>query len=263
MNTAQWIRERRRAAGLTQAQLAGKTGVTPGIVAQWERGIAEPGPLALANLRALLGQPAVPSAPMKDPSAPGDEAHSGRGRASRGARRKSRSGNACQPTIGNVIDQAMTAIERENSSLKGVLPNDYGRPQLDKTRLGELVDLGSTIGLGDSASRSKDILGRAYEYFLGKFAAAEGKSGGEFYTPQCVVKLLVEMIEPLRGRVFDPCCGSGGMFVSSERFVLAHGGRKEDLSIFGQESNYRGCGTGRPDLEELGEPWVWLVQRMP
>ncbi|HEV7509376.1 MAG TPA: class I SAM-dependent DNA methyltransferase [Thermoanaerobaculia bacterium] len=144
---------------------------------------------------------------------------------------------ARNPGIGNTIDDAMTAIEKENPSLKGVLPKDYGRPTLDKTRLGGLVDLISTIGLGDAASRSKDILGRVYEYFLGKFAAAEGKSGGEFYTPQCIVKLLVAMIEPFRGRVFDPCCGSGGMFVSSERFVEEHGGRRDDLAIYGQESN--------------------------
>jgi len=144
---------------------------------------------------------------------------------------------AKDPAIGHVIDEAMVAIERENASLKGVLAKDYGRPALDKTRLGELVDLVSTIGLGDAASRSKDVLGRVYEYFLGKFAAAEGKSGGEFYTPQCIVKLLVEMLEPFRGRVYDPCCGSGGMFVSSERFVLEHGGRRDDIAIYGQESN--------------------------
>jgi len=144
---------------------------------------------------------------------------------------------AKEPAIGHLIDKAMEAIEKENPTLKGVLPKDYGRPALDKTRLGELVDLISTIGLGDAASRSKDILGRVYEYFLGKFAAAEGKSGGEFYTPQCIVKLLVEMLEPFHGRVYDPCCGSGGMFVSSERFVQEHGGRQDDIAIYGQESN--------------------------
>jgi type I restriction enzyme M protein len=123
--------------------------------------------------------------------------------------------NAKQPTIGKLIDDAMVAIEKENPALKGVLPKDFARPSLDKTRLGELIDLVSTIGLGDEASRSKDILGRVYEYFLGQFASAEGKAGGEFYTPQSVVKLLVEMIEPYSdstkkgGRVFDPCCGSG------------------------------------------------------
>ena len=145
--------------------------------------------------------------------------------------------SAKQPTIGKVIDDAMVAIEKENASLKGVLPKDYARPSLDKTRLGELIDLVSTIGLGDADARSKDILGRVYEYFLGRFAAAEGKGGGEFYTPACVVKLLVEMIEPYKGRVFDPCCGSGGMFVQSEKFVLAHGGRIGDIAIYGQESN--------------------------
>ena len=146
--------------------------------------------------------------------------------------------NAKQPTIGKLIDDAMVAIEKENPTLKGVLAKDYARPSLDKTRLGELIDLISTIGLGDEASRSKDILGRVYEYFLGRFAAAEGKLGGEFYTPRCIVKLLVEMIEPYKGRVFDPCCGSGGMFVQSESFVLAHGGRLGDIAVYGQESNF-------------------------
>jgi type I restriction enzyme M protein len=145
--------------------------------------------------------------------------------------------NAKQPAIGRLIDDAMVAIEKENPSLKGVLPKDYSRPSLDKRRLGEVIDLVGTIGLGDEESRSKDILGRVYEYFLGRFASAEGKGGGEFYTPQSVVKLLVEMIEPYRGRVYDPCCGSGGMFVQSEKFVLAHGGRMGDISIYGQESN--------------------------
>lgn len=139
--------------------------------------------------------------------------------------------------IGQLVDDAMAAIEKDNQTLKSVLPKDYGRASLDKQRLGELIDLIGTIGLGDAESRSKDILGRVYEYFLGKFANAEGKGGGEFYTPQSVVKLLVEMIEPYKGRIYDPCCGSGGMFVSSEKFVLAHGGRVGDLSIYGQESN--------------------------
>jgi type I restriction enzyme M protein len=146
--------------------------------------------------------------------------------------------SAKQPTIGKFIDDAMTAIEKDNPSLKGVLAKDYGRASLDKQRLGELIDLTGTIGLGDADSRSKDVLGRVYEYFLGKFANAEGKGGGEFYTPQSVVKLLVEMIEPYKGRIYDPCCGSGGMFVQSEKFVLAHGGRVGDLSIYGQESNH-------------------------
>jgi type I restriction enzyme M protein len=145
--------------------------------------------------------------------------------------------NAKQPTIGKLIDEAMLAIEKENPALKGVLPKDYARESLDKHRLGELIDLIGTIGLGDKESRSKDILGRVYEYFLGQFASAEGKKGGEFYTPRCVVKLLVEMIEPYKGRVFDPCCGSSGMFVQSEEFIRQHGGRIGDISIYGQESN--------------------------
>lgn len=145
---------------------------------------------------------------------------------------------AKQPTIGKLIDDAMIAIERENPSLKGVLQKDYARPALDKHRLGELIDIMGKIGMGDDADRSKDILGRVYEYFLGRFAAAEGKGGGEFYTPQSVVKILVQMIEPYRGRVYDPCCGSGGMFVQSEKFVEEHGGRQGDISIYGQESNY-------------------------
>ncbi len=145
--------------------------------------------------------------------------------------------NAKQPNIGKLIDDAMVAIEQDNPPLKGVLPKDYARPTLDKQRLGELIDLIGTIGLGDKESRSKDILGRVYEYFLSKFASAEGKGGGEFYTPQSVVKLLVAMIEPYKGRVYDPCCGSGGMFVQSEKFMQAHGGRLGDLSIYGQESN--------------------------
>jgi type I restriction enzyme M protein len=145
--------------------------------------------------------------------------------------------NAKQPEIGSLIDDAMVAIERENPSLKGVLPKDYSRPSLDKQRLGELMDLIGTIGLGDASSRSADVLGRVYEYFLGRFASAEGKGGGEFYTPRSVVGLLVEMIEPYKGRVYDPCCGSGGMFVMSEKFVETHGGRIGDIAIYGQESN--------------------------
>ena len=134
-------------------------------------------------------------------------------------------GNAKQPTIGKFVDDAMVAIERDNPTLKGVLPKDYNRQALDKQRLGELIDLIGTIGLGDKENRSKDILGRVYEYFLSQFASAEGKKGGQFYTARCVVGLLVEMIEPYKGRVYDPCCGSGGMFVSSEKFVEAHGGQ--------------------------------------
>ncbi|NPV54721.1 MAG: SAM-dependent DNA methyltransferase [Firmicutes bacterium] len=145
--------------------------------------------------------------------------------------------NAKQPTIGKLIDDAMMAIEKDNPVLKGVLPKDYARPTLDKQRLGGLIDLVGTIGLGDDENRSKDILGRVYEYFLGKFASAEGKKGGEFYTARCVVRLLVEMLAPYKGRVYDPCCGSGGMFVQSERFIEEHGGKLGDISIYGQESN--------------------------
>ncbi|MDF1514611.1 MAG: class I SAM-dependent DNA methyltransferase [Anaerolineae bacterium] len=145
--------------------------------------------------------------------------------------------NAKQPTIGRQIDDAMVAIEKENPKLKGVLAKDYARPSLDKTRLGELIDITGNIGFGGKEAQSKDVLGRVYEYFLGRFAAVEGKGGGEFYTPQCIVKLLVRMIEPYKGRVYDPCCGSGGMFVQSERFVEEHGGRVGDIAIYGQESN--------------------------
>ncbi len=141
------------------------------------------------------------------------------------------------PTIGKLLDEAMIAIERENPVLKGVLAKDYARSSLDKRLLGELIDIIGQIGLGDEMSKSKDILGRVYEYFLAKFAAAEGKGGGEFYTPQCIVQLLVRMIEPYKGRIFDPCCGSGGMFVQSEKFVEEHDGRIGDIAIYGQESN--------------------------
>jgi type I restriction enzyme M protein len=145
--------------------------------------------------------------------------------------------NAKKPEIGKIIDDAMESIEKENSTLKGVLTKNYARESLNKQRIGELIDLISTIGLGDKESKKKDILGRVYEYFLGQFADAEGKSGGQFYTPQCIVKILVNMIEPYKGRVFDPCCGSGGMFVQSEKFVGEHQGRVNDIAIFGQESN--------------------------
>jgi type I restriction enzyme M protein len=152
---------------------------------------------------------------------------------------------AKQPEIGKLLDDAMDAIEHDNPRLKGVLPKDYARPALDKRRLGELIDLIGTVGLGDAENRSKDIIGRVYEYFLGQFASAEGKKGGEFYTPRPVVRLLVEMLAPRpRSRIYDPCCGSGGMFVQSELFIEEHGGRKGDISIFGQESNtttYRLC----------------------
>jgi type I restriction enzyme M protein len=147
------------------------------------------------------------------------------------------SDQATLPTIGKLVDGAMLAIEQCNPGLKGVLPKDYGRPALDKQRLGELIVLIGNVGFDTKASRSRDVLGDVYTYFLGKFAAAEGKRGGQFYTPKCVVELLVEMLAPYKGRVFDPCCGSGGMFVHSEKFVEAHGGRIGDISIYGQESN--------------------------
>lgn len=145
--------------------------------------------------------------------------------------------NAKQPTIGTLIDDAMDAIERDNPKLKGTLTKNYARPALDKQRLGELIDLIGTIGLGDAENRSKDILGRVYEYFLSEFASAEGKKGGQFYTPSCVVRILVEMLAPYQGRVYDPCCGSAGMFVQSEKFVEEHGGRIGDIAVYGQESN--------------------------
>jgi len=146
--------------------------------------------------------------------------------------------NAKQPTIGKLIDEAMAEIERANPGLKGVLPKDYNRPALDKVMLGELIDLVSGIATGEPGDKAKDILGRVYEYFLGGFAGSEGKRGGEFYTPRSVVRVLVEMLEPYKGRVYDPCCGSGGMFVQSEKFVESHGGRIGDIAIYGQESNY-------------------------
>jgi type I restriction enzyme M protein len=138
---------------------------------------------------------------------------------------------ARQPTIGTLVDDAMIGVERDNPSLNGVLPKDYARPALDKERLGQLIDLISNIRVGDTQSRSRDVLGRVYEYFLSQFASAEGKKGGEFYTPRSVVRLLVEMLEPFKGRVYDPCCGSSGMFVQSEEFIEAHGGRLDDISI--------------------------------
>jgi type I restriction enzyme M protein len=144
---------------------------------------------------------------------------------------------AKQPEIGKLVDNAMDLIEIDNPSLRGVLPKTFARPSLDVRRLGELVDLISGIGLGAAEHREKDLLGRVYEYFLGRFASAEGRGGGEFYTPRSVVKLLVEMIEPFKGRVYDGCCGSGGMFVQAERFVEAHGGRRNDIAVYGQELN--------------------------
>lgn len=146
--------------------------------------------------------------------------------------------NARQANIGQLIDEAMTAIEADNPSLKGVLPKDYNRPALDKVMLGELIDLISGIALHEEGEKARDVLGRVYEYFLGGFAGSEGKRGGEFYTPRSVVRVLVEMLEPYKGRIYDPCCGSGGMFVQSEKFVEEHGGRIGDMAIYGQESNY-------------------------
>ena len=150
--------------------------------------------------------------------------------------------NARQPGIGKIVDDAMVAIERDNSRLKGVLPKDYARPGLDKQRLGELIDVIATIELtaaseGEKTHRSVDLLGRVYEYFLTRFASAEGKNGGQFYTPSCVVRCLVEMLAPYKGRIYDPACGSGGMFVQSEKFVESHGGKRGDISVYGQESN--------------------------
>ncbi len=146
--------------------------------------------------------------------------------------------NAKQPSIGKMIDEAMLAIEKDNENLKGVLPKDYARPALNAVMLGELIDLISGIALGQEKGQARDVLGRVYEYFLGQFAGSEGKRGGEFYTPRSVVRVMVEMIEPYKGRVYDPCCGSGGMFVQSEKFVELHGGRIGDIAVYGQESNY-------------------------
>jgi type I restriction enzyme M protein len=131
----------------------------------------------------------------------------------------------------------MDEIEKENKELKNVLPKVFGKPNLDKTSLGELIDLISNTALKAENENSKDLFGRVYEYFLGEFASAEGKKGGQFYTPKSIVKLMVEMIEPYKGRVYDPACGSGGMFVMSEKFVKEHSGNIADINIYGQESN--------------------------
>lgn len=148
--------------------------------------------------------------------------------------------NAKRPEIGKLIDEAMEAIERfpSNEGLKGVLPKNYARPTLNKTMLGELIDLFSNIGLHDSKDTARDLLGRVYEYFLSGFASSEGKRGGEFFTPRSVVRTLVEILEPYKGRVYDPCCGSGGMFVQSEKFIEEHGGRRNDIAVYGQEINH-------------------------
>ncbi|MBK8434362.1 MAG: SAM-dependent DNA methyltransferase, partial [Chloroflexi bacterium] len=145
--------------------------------------------------------------------------------------------HAKQPQIGKYVDDAMEAIEKENPPLKGVLPKVFARQNLDPTSLGGLIDLVSNIALGSAKARSADVLGHVFEYFLGEFALAEGKQGGQFYTPRSIVELLVSLLEPYKGRVFDPCCGSGGMFVQSEKFVVEHQGRVDDISIYGQESN--------------------------
>ncbi len=156
------------------------------------------------------------------------------------------------PTIGKDLDDAMELIEKENPTLKGILPKVFAKPNLDKSALGGLIDLIGNIALGDEAAKSKDILGKVYEYFLGEFALAEGKKGGQFYTPKSIVKLLVEMIEPYKGRVYDPCCGSGGMFVMSEKFVQEHQGRIDDISIYGQESNQTTYRLARMNLAIRG-----------
>mgnify|MGYP000184988638 FL=1 len=145
--------------------------------------------------------------------------------------------NAKLSSIGEIIDEAMESIEKENKELKNVLPKVYGKENLDKTSLGELIDLISNTELQAENEKSKDLFGRVYEYFLGEFANAEGKKGGQFYTPKAIVKLMVEMIEPYKGRVYDPACGSGGMFVMSEKFVTEHQGNIKDITVYGQESN--------------------------
>ena len=166
---------------------------------------------------------------------------------------------ARQPSIGRLVDDAMTAIESDNPTLKDVLPKDYARPALDKARLGQVVDLVSNIKVGGAEARATDVLGNVYEYFLEQFAIAEGRKGGEFYTPRSVVRLLVAMLEPYRGRVYDPCCGSAGMFVQSMEFIRAHatgnenGGRaRADISIYGQESNYTTWRMARMNLAIRG-----------
>ena len=166
---------------------------------------------------------------------------------------------ARQPTVGQLVDDAMAGVERDNPTLRNVLPKDYARPAMDKQRLGQLIDMVGNIAVGDEAARANDVLGRVYEYFLGQFAGAEGKKGGEFYTPRCVVRLLVEMLEPYSGRVYDPCCGSSGMFVQSVEFIDAHatgngnGGKtKGDISIYGQESNYTTWRLARMNLAIRG-----------
>jgi len=156
------------------------------------------------------------------------------------------------PTIGEDLDRAMEAIEKLNPELKGILPKVFARPNLDKGSLGGLIDLIGNIALGDEEAKSKDLLGRVYEYFLGEFANAEGKKGGQFYTPKSIVKLMVQMIEPYKGRIYDPCCGSGGMFIMSEKFVKSHAGRIDDLAVYGQESNQTTYRLARMNLAIRG-----------
>lgn len=161
-------------------------------------------------------------------------------------------GRAKSPSIGEDLDKAMEVIERQNPPLKGILPKVFARPNLDKASLGGLIDLVGNIALGDEEAKSKDLLGRVYEYFLGEFANAEGKKGGQFYTPKSIVKLMVQMIEPYKGRVYDPCCGSGGMFIMSEKFVKSHAGRIDDIAIYGQESNQTTYRLSRMNLAIRG-----------
>lgn len=159
---------------------------------------------------------------------------------------------AKQADIGKRIDDALAIIETENPKLKGILDKRYARAQLPDGKLGELVDLVSTIGFGDDPGQARDVLGQVYEYFLGQFASAEGKKGGQFYTPASIVKTLVEVLAPHHGKVYDPCCGSGGMFVQSEKFIEAHGGKLGDVSIYGQESNHHHLAPGG---DEPGDTW--------
>ncbi|WP_245531988.1 class I SAM-dependent DNA methyltransferase [Desulfobacter postgatei] len=159
---------------------------------------------------------------------------------------------ATQPAIGKTVDEAMDAIEKDNPSLNDVLPKVYARGNLDPTNLGGLINLVGNIAMGDAKDRSADVLGHVFEYFLGEFALAEGKKGGQFYTPRSVVEVLVEMLEPYKGRVFDPCCGSGGMFVQSEKFVVEHQGKVNDISIYGQESNHTTWRLARMNLAIRG-----------
>ena len=182
------------------------------------------------------------------------------------ARWQSLQNQAARSGIATLIDDAILAVERDNPNLKGKLPRDYARRGIAPEKMKGLIDLIADIGFRGDHAKARDTLGRVYEYFLGKFAQAEGKLGGEFFTPRCIVRLLVEMLEPYEGRVYDPCCGSAGMFVQSERFVEAHGGQKTDISIFGQESNPT---TWRLAHNEPGyprhrsQPWLSARRQLP